>query len=75
MLLVLTTIPSMAGKFLYLLVFGVGCTGGMLVLSGLMGIPFATSVARSEKLHTSLQMVTGMASISFGLSMLWTLLV
>jgi hypothetical protein len=43
MLLVLSTIPSPVGGFLYVLVFGVGSTAGMLVLSGLIGIPFAVS--------------------------------
>ncbi len=34
---------------LYILVFGVGSTGGMLVLSGLIGIPFTVPADRIRK--------------------------
>src|SRR5262249_52382353 len=40
MLLVLATIPSAASALLYVLVFGIGSTAGMLCLSGLIGVPF-----------------------------------
>ena len=40
-LLVLGTIPSPIGALVYILVFGVGSTAGMLLLSGLVGLPVA----------------------------------
>src|SRR5206468_3341378 len=48
-LVVLTTLPSPAAAFLYILVFGLGSTAGMLVLSGLMGVPFAGGARRSRR--------------------------
>jgi hypothetical protein len=48
-LVVLTTLPSPAAAFLYLLVFGIGSTAGMLVLSGLIGLPFALMAGSAER--------------------------
>lgn len=68
--LVLTTMPSALGAFLYILVFGAGSTLGMLALSGLIGIPFALTTGRSYALTTALQIVVGGASILVGILML-----
>ncbi|MGH7235843.1 MAG: urease accessory protein [Nitrospiraceae bacterium] len=73
MLLVLTTIPSLVGKFLYLLVFGIGSTMAMLLLSGLLGIPFAASAPRSETTQVVLQALAGGASLVVGVVLVWTL--
>src|SRR5262245_47114726 len=43
MLLVAATIPSPVGGLVYVLVFGAGSTMGMLVLSGLIGLPFVVT--------------------------------
>jgi ABC-type nickel/cobalt efflux system permease component RcnA len=69
-LLVLTTMPSPTAAVLYILVFGIGSTAGMLVLSGLIGVPFALTAGGSRGLATMLQMVVGAASILVGLLML-----
>jgi high-affinity nickel permease len=69
---VLATMPSPAAAFLYILVFGVGSTAGMLVLSGLIGLPFALLAAGSLRATMALQMVVGAVSILIGLSMLWS---
>ena len=69
-LLVLTTMPSATAAVLYILVFGVGSTAGMLVLSGLIGVPFALTTAGSRSLATTLQLVVGAASILVGVLML-----
>ncbi len=74
MLVVLTTIPSSLGKLLYLLIFGVGSTAGMFLLSGLIGIPFAATAARLETVRTSIQGFTGAVSFIFGVVLVWTLL-
>jgi len=73
MLLVLTTIPSPVGGLLYILVFGVGSTGGMLLLSGLIGIPFAVTAGRSRTAHTTIQALAGATSLSLGVVLVWTL--
>jgi ABC-type nickel/cobalt efflux system permease component RcnA len=69
-LLVLTTMPSPAAAVLYILVFGVGSTAGMLVLSGLIGVPFALTTGGSRALTTALQLIVGASSILVGLLML-----
>ena len=69
-LVVLTTLPSPDAAFLYILVFGLGSTAGMLVLSGLIGLPFKLLAGGSERLTTVLQMVVGLVSIAIGVVML-----
>ena len=69
-LVVLTTLPSPAAAFLYLLVFGLGSTAGMLVLSGLIGLPFKLLAGGSQRVATVLQMVVGVISVVIGVVML-----
>jgi ABC-type nickel/cobalt efflux system permease component RcnA len=69
-LLVLATMPSPGAAVLYILVFGVGSTIGMLVLSGLIGVPFALTAGSSRSLATVLQMFVGAASVLVGALML-----
>jgi ABC-type nickel/cobalt efflux system permease component RcnA len=66
-LLVLTQINSTALGLLYLTVFGIGSIFGMLLMSGLIGLPFALSARRFDGVHHSLQTVAGALSIIFGL--------
>ncbi len=73
MLLVLTTIPSSLEQLLYILVFGVGSTGGMLVLSGLIGIPFAVTARRSLRAHSTIQALAGGTSLVLGVVLAWNL--
>jgi hypothetical protein len=70
MLLVLGTIPSPVGALAYILVFGLGSTAGMLLLSGLVGLPFALATQRAEGLRTALQVGAGLASVALGVWML-----
>jgi high-affinity nickel permease len=69
MLLVLATIPSPAAGVLYILVFGLGSTAGMLLLGGLIGLPFALS-GRSPGLQVGLQTLAGAASLGLGVWLL-----
>ncbi|MGH7393194.1 MAG: urease accessory protein [Candidatus Rokuibacteriota bacterium] len=70
MLLVLATIPSPATALLYVLVFGVGSTGGMVALSGLLGIPLALAArSRSPRGYVVMQLAAGMATAVVGLMM------
>lgn len=69
-LLVLASMPSPAAALTYILVFGVGSTTGMLVLSGLIGVPFAVTAGGSRTLTLVLQVIVGAASLVVGLSMI-----
>jgi high-affinity nickel-transport protein len=66
-LLVLTQISSSLLGFLYVLTFGVGSIVGMLLMSGLIGLPFAFTSRKLTHLHNSLQTVAGVFSICFGI--------
>ena len=66
-LLVLTQIRSVSLGLLYLAVFGFGSTLGMLLMSGLIGLPFALSARRISGLNFGLQTAAGALSIAFGL--------
>lgn len=50
---------------LYLAIFGVGSIGGMLLMSALVGLPFALS-NRFTGIHYGLQTAAGILSIAFG---------
>jgi ABC-type nickel/cobalt efflux system permease component RcnA len=66
-LLVLTQIQSVSLGLLYLGVFGIGSTLGMLMMSGLIGLPFVLSARRISGLNFGLQTLAGALSIAFGL--------
>jgi len=66
-LLVLTQIQSAWLGLLYLALFGIGSTFGMLLMSGLIGLPFALSGRRLTSINYGLQSAAGMLSIAFGL--------
>jgi ABC-type nickel/cobalt efflux system permease component RcnA len=67
MLLVLTQISSSWLGFLYVATFGVGSIVGMLLMSGLIGLPFAFSSRKLTHLHQGLQTVAAVFSICFGI--------
>ena len=71
MLLVLTTIPSPLAGLAYILIFGVGSVGGMLVLSSMIGLPFILTAQRFTLLNRWIRIVAGMASVTFGLFLGW----
>ena len=67
MLLVLTQINSSWLGFLYVATFGVGSIVGMLLMSGLIGLPFAFSSRKLTHLHQGLQTIAAVFSICFGI--------
>ena len=67
MLLVLAAIPSPLAGLLYVLVFGAGSTLGMLVLSGLIGLPMAITAGRSRAATVGVQALAGATSVLLGL--------
>jgi hypothetical protein len=66
-LLVLTQIQSVSLGLLYLALFGIGSTLGMLLMSGLIGLPFALSGRRLTSINYGLQSAAGVLSICFGI--------
>jgi hypothetical protein len=70
MLVVLASIPSLPGQFLYIFVFGVGSTAGMLALSGLIGVPVALTAGRSAIASVVIQSLAGAASLGLGVALL-----
>ena len=66
-LLVLTQIRSMTLGMLYLGMFGLGSMAGMLLMSGIVGLPFVLSARRLTRVHYDLQMAAGTLSVCFGL--------
>jgi hypothetical protein len=65
-LLVLTQIRSPVLGLAYLAVFGVGSILGMLLMSGLVGLPFVLSSRKVGGAHYRLQMLAGALSVIFG---------
>jgi sulfite exporter TauE/SafE len=55
----------------YLLVFGIGSTGGMLIMSCIIGLPFVIGMKLSDRLPSILQLSTAFASVVFGFFYAW----
>ena len=70
-LLVLATIPSAVAGLIYIIVFGLGSVGGMLLMSSLISLPFVLTRKRFKVLSEGLQVVVGLFSLSFGLFLTW----
>lgn len=66
-LLVLTQTDSPLVGFLYLLIFGLGSIAGMILMSGLIGLPFALTSRNVSRVHHHLQTTAAALSIAFGL--------
>ncbi|HEX7177524.1 MAG TPA: hypothetical protein VF240_19855 [Pyrinomonadaceae bacterium] len=71
MLLILSTIESATVGFLYIVVFGVGSIGGMMLMSALIGLPLYFTAARFNRANLALRGVAGVFSLSFGLLMVY----
>ncbi len=65
-LLVLSQIQSIGLGLVYLFLFGLGSTVGMLLMSGMIGLPFALSARRLTGINHGLQTTAGVISIAFG---------
>jgi high-affinity nickel-transport protein len=66
-LLVLTTIRDVWWAVTYLLVFGVGTIAGMMVITMIIGAPFAYTGKRFSSFNRALVLGSGIVSIAFGL--------
>jgi high-affinity nickel permease len=66
LLLVLSALPSLGAGLLYLLVFGAGSIGGMVVLGTLMSLPFAFTPRSLVRTQWAMRAVSGLASVALG---------
>lgn len=70
-LLVLSTVHSLAEGLGYLLLFGVGSIAGMSLLGVVMSVPFAYTPESFVRTHQALRAVAGLASVVVGSVMLY----
>jgi ABC-type nickel/cobalt efflux system permease component RcnA len=66
-LLVLTTVPSTLLGLLYLVVFGLGSVGGMLLMSMVMSVPFVLTAGHFSSWHQPIKGLAGLLAVTFGL--------
>lgn len=67
MLMLIPTIESRLVGLLYIVVFGVGSIGGMMLMSFLVGLPFKLTETKFNRLNYFLQSAAGLVSIGLGL--------
>ena len=70
----LTTIPSVVLGMVYIGLFGLGSVGGMLLMSAMIGLPFAITARRFSTINTRVRLAAGLLSIVFGLIVAWNLI-
>jgi high-affinity nickel-transport protein len=66
-LLVLAAIPGWLNQLVYLALFGLGTIAGMAAITGGIAYPAAAGAARFTRVRQGLRLVSGVASIGFGL--------
>jgi ABC-type nickel/cobalt efflux system permease component RcnA len=69
MLLVLSTVSSSLIGIAFIVVFGIGSIGGMLVMSALVSLPLQLTANRFRRTHSTVQMLAAIFSIGLGLVM------
>lgn len=70
-LLVLTTIPSPLVGFLYIVIFGIGSIGGMMIMSTLFALPARLTTDRFAQANFALRGLAGVFSFGFGVLMIY----
>jgi len=71
MLLVIPTIDSRPLGLLYIIIFGIGSIGGMMLMSFLVGLPFALTALRFNRFNYLLQSIAGLVSVGLGLFIIY----
>ncbi len=71
MLLYLPTIESNSLKLIYIVIFGIGSIGGMMIMSFLVGLPFHLTAAKFNRFNNILQTIAGLVSIVIGLMIVY----
>jgi len=60
--------------FAYLLIFGAGSVGGMLLMSAVIGLPFVLTARHFRRVDTPVRLLAGAASVLFGLYYAWLMM-
>ncbi|MGI8642062.1 MAG: urease accessory protein UreH [Pyrinomonadaceae bacterium] len=71
MLIVIPTIGSTLMGLLYIVIFGIGSIGGMMLMSFLVGLPFHLTASRLNRFNFVLQCVAGLVSVGLGLFIIY----
>src|SRR5580765_591282 len=71
MLLVIPTISSRTVGLLYIVIFGIGSIGGMMIMSFLVSLPFHLTASRFNRFNQILQGCAGLVSIVLGLMIVY----
>lgn len=71
MILVASRLDSWYMALAYVFIFGLGAIMGMLLISGLLSLPFLLAARTSDTLHRNIRLLTGTASVALGLFIMW----
>lgn len=69
MLAVLATIKSSALAFAYIIIFGIGSIGGMMIMSLVLSLPLHLTAASFTRTNWAVRALSGLFSLGFGLFM------
>ena len=70
-LLIVAAITDPLESLAYLLLFGLGTIAGMMLVTAVIAMPFAASAKRLPQLNTILRVASGVASLGFGLYLMY----
>lgn len=73
-LIILTSIGSIALGLIYIISFGLGSIIGMLAVSALLGIPYTYTYRRHISIHRFIRITSGLLSILIGSIILYNIL-
>jgi ABC-type nickel/cobalt efflux system permease component RcnA len=71
MLLVLSTIASPAVGIFFIIIFGIGSIGGMMLMSALISLPARFTAERFKRANLAVRLAAGAFSLAFGLFMVF----
>jgi high-affinity nickel permease len=74
MLLIIPSIHSNAVALAYILVFGLGSVGGMMLMSAVISVPFYLTVGRFNFLNKGMRLTSGLLSTGLGLFIIYQFL-
>lgn len=74
-LAVMSTMPSTVFGVLYIVLFGIGSIGGMLMMSAVMSLPFVLTAGFWSPRNDKIKALVGLLAMVFGGHLAWTLLV
>lgn len=71
MIIMIPTIESKTIGLLYIIIFGLGSIGGMVLMSFLVGLPFTLTASRYNRFNYILQSLAALVSVVLGLSIIY----